>query len=65
MGRYVTEHHLVDTSIIPFIPMYAKESVTKDTVTGNVGKGYDWNSYAKAEDKAWQKLQDENNRSGH
>lgn len=60
MGRYTTEHTVVDVSIVPFFPRLAKKSVIKDQITGKKAEGYDWNSYEKAEAKAWEKLQQKN-----
>ena len=49
MGRYKTEHNIVDVSPVPLIPVFAKKAVVTDTKTKAKAEGYDWGSYAKAE----------------
>ena len=56
MGRYKTTHTMEDVSALPLLPAMAKKVTITDTNTGAKAEGYDWDSYQKAEAKAWARL---------
>ena len=62
MGRYKTEHTLVDVSPLPLIPVLAKKATITDTKTKQKAEGYDWKSFGKAEAKAREKLSEQRSR---
>ena len=56
MGRYVTYHTFEDIGIPGIFPVLVKKTVITDTKTGKRAEGLDWNSCAKSDRKAWEKL---------
>jgi hypothetical protein len=56
IALFQKEHKVVDVSPIPLFQMRARETVIRDTWTGNTGRGLDWNSYEASDRKAWEDL---------
>jgi hypothetical protein len=59
MARFINEHKIVDLSLIPLLPLLAKEVVIRDTEPGQQSRGYDRNSFEQAERQAWELLKNQ------